>query len=88
VGAANPYVGRRVLAAVWRHGYMLMLRDMLNASPARQATRPSTRPAGRSESEASGAASNAGAKVDPANCSSVVGVVFSGAQLCLEKAYE
>jgi hypothetical protein len=37
VGAANPYVGRRVLATIWLHGYMLMLRDMLNASPARQA---------------------------------------------------
>jgi hypothetical protein len=35
VGAANPYVGRRVLATVWLHGYML--RDMLDASPARQA---------------------------------------------------
>jgi hypothetical protein len=37
VGAVNPYVGQRVLAAVWLHGYMLMLRDMLDASPAREA---------------------------------------------------
>jgi hypothetical protein len=37
VGAANPYRGRRVLAAVWRSGYRKMLDDMLAMSPARQA---------------------------------------------------
>ena len=37
VGAASPYYGRLVLAVAWRHGYGLMLRDMLDASPARQA---------------------------------------------------
>jgi hypothetical protein len=38
VGAGNPYAGQsRVLATVWLHGYKLMLRAMLDASPARQA---------------------------------------------------
>jgi hypothetical protein len=37
VGAANPYCGRLVLAVAWLHGYKLMLRAMLAASPARQA---------------------------------------------------
>lgn len=38
VGAANPYAGQsRVLATVWMHAYMQMLRDMVNNSLARQA---------------------------------------------------
>ena len=36
VGAANPYYGQRVNAAVWRAGYRRMLDAMLASSPARQ----------------------------------------------------
>jgi hypothetical protein len=37
VGAANPYRGQLVNAAVWRSGYRRMLDDMLANSPTRQA---------------------------------------------------
>src|SRR4051812_48270027 len=37
VGAANPYRGQIVNAAVWRGGYRRMLDDKLAKSPARQA---------------------------------------------------
>lgn len=36
VGAANPYRGQPVNAAVWRGGYRLMLDAMIANSPARQ----------------------------------------------------
>ncbi|PND55533.1 hypothetical protein CRM90_22550 [Mycobacterium sp. ENV421] len=36
VGAANPYYGQRVNAAVWRGGYRRMLDAMLASSPARR----------------------------------------------------
>lgn len=37
VGAANPYYGQRVNAAVWRGGYRRMLDAKITSSPARQA---------------------------------------------------
>jgi hypothetical protein len=37
VGAANPYYGQRVNAAVWRFGYRRMLDEKMANSPARQA---------------------------------------------------
>jgi len=36
VGAANPYRGQRVNAAVWMGGYRRMLDDMIANSPARR----------------------------------------------------
>jgi hypothetical protein len=37
VGAANPYYGQRVNAAMWRAGYRRMLDEKMANSPARQA---------------------------------------------------